>query len=503
MDYTFEYLPLRGISAETMRYYNIKTKVDQDGKPVSINFIYPNGDIQVRNLDKKEYFWETPNNSAKAGLFGRNLFATGSHKWVTITEGGLDAASLYQVLKCPVVSVHSASSAVSDCTVDRSWLNSFERIYLAFDGDTAGREAAGNVARLFDPGKLYQVKFTKRKDANEHLQYGERDELYNIWWNSKKYLPDNIISSLSDFNKILTEEIKYGVPYPFKTVNDKTYGIRTGESVLITAQEGIGKTELMHAIEYDLLKETSDNVGAIFLEEPQHRHLQSLAGIHLRRPVHLPDSGCTPDQISGALRELVKVDNRLYLYTYFGSDDPEKLLDTIRFLVSGCACRYILLDHISMVVSGLAEEDERRKLDYFSTKVEMMVKELNFSLIIVSHVNDMGQTRGSRYIGKVADIRIDATRDLLATNDSVRNTLVLNISKNRYSGRTGPAGMYLFDPLTRVYQELPHEQLVQDELSLPSPGMEVKGKEQKESIEIQIPIPSNDNSQTWPERRVA
>ena len=49
-----------------------------------------------------------------------------------------------------------------------------------------------------------------------------------------------------------------------------------------------------------------------------------------------------------------------------------------------------------------------RALDYLSTRLEMMVKELNYALIIVSHVNDFGQTRGSRYISKISDIRIDA-----------------------------------------------------------------------------------------------
>jgi len=70
-----------------------------------------------------------------------------------------------------------------------------------------------------------------------------------------------------------------------------TYGIRTGESVLITAQEGVGSTEVMHAILHNILTETSVAVGSIFLEEPKKRLLQSIAGIDLKRPVHLPDSG--------------------------------------------------------------------------------------------------------------------------------------------------------------------------------------------------------------------
>lgn len=449
--YTYEYLPLRSIDKSTLQFYDAKTKINSEGKPVAIGFKYPNGSYKVRTLDKKSFYSE--GDISKAGLYGRDKFSAGSHKYVTITEGELDALSLYQVLKTPVVSVHSASSARGDAAVDRSWLNSFERIYLCFDADEAGRRAAAEVAKLFDFNKIYDVKLTKLKDANEYLQKGESDELRNVWWNAKKYLPENVISSFSEFKKILEEPTKQGIDYPFPTLNYMTYGIRTGESVLITAQEGVGKTEIMHAIEHHLLKATDAPIGAIFLEEPKRRHLQALAGIELGKPVHLPDAGVSDHEAITAVEKLIRQDDRLHIYSHFGSDDPEVLLDTIRFLVSARGCRYVLLDHISMVVSGLAGEDERRALDYFSTRIEMMVKELDFALIFVSHVNDNGQTRGSRYISKVCDIRIDATRDVLSHDPQKRSTMILSIPKNRPIGRTGPAGEYIFNQFTRQYTE--------------------------------------------------
>jgi twinkle protein len=454
LSYTYEYLPLRGVTKDEFKFFDVKTKVDPDGKPVSIGFKYPNGAYKVRRLDvpKNEAFY-TEGDIAKAGLFGRDKFSTGGHKYVTITEGELDALSLHQVLRSPVVSVQSASSAVRDCTADRTFLNSFERVYLAFDGDQRGREAARAVAKLFDPLKLYDVRFDRLKDANDYLKAGAELELKSIWLNAKKYLPEEIVGGVDNFAKILSEPPKKGIPYPFPTLTSMTYGMRTGESVLITAQEGVGKTEIMHAIEFKLLKETQDAVGAIYLEEPKKRHLQALAGLQLGRPVHLPDSGCTEAQVLDALRQVLSSDERLYLYSHFGSDDPEILLDTIRYLVSGLGCRWILLDHISMAVSGLSGEDERKALDYFSTRLEMMVQELDFGLIIVSHVNDFGQTRGSRYIGKIAHIRIDCTRDLLSADPLTKNTTQLMVSKNRFGAQTGPAGSLVFDRSTFTIKE--------------------------------------------------
>lgn len=452
-EFTYEYVPLRGLQPYALKHYGAITRVDKNGKPHSIAFPYANGASKIRLLDKKEFY--SKGDIAKAGLFGRNRFSAGSHKTVTITEGELDAISLYQVLSSPVVSVQSSGTAARDCRVDRAWLNSFEKIYLAFDGDEPGRSAVEEVARLFDYNKVFHVKFTKRKDANEYLQAGEEGELKNVWWNSKKFLPDTVISSLSEFKDILETPPKWGQAYPFNTLNNMTYGIRTGETVLITAQEGVGKTEVMHAIEHKILKETSDAVAAIFLEEPKRRHLQALAGIELSQPVHLPDCTATQAEVFAAVSSLVGADDRLHVYSHFGSDDPESLLDTIRFLVSARGCRYVFLDHITMAVSGLrGEEDERRALDYLSTRLEMMVKELDFALILVSHVNDKGYTRGSRNISKVADIRIDLHRDVVSPDPIERETLVMTVSKSRDIGQTGPAGKYRFDQFTRTYTEI-------------------------------------------------
>lgn len=438
-----------------MEFFDSRTKIDVWGTPVSIGFPYGSGSFKVRSLKAKDFWWSNPG-SHKAGLFGRNLWAAGSHKYVTITEGELDALSLYQVLRSsPVVSVQSAQSAVADCSADSDWLRSFERVYLAFDNDAAGREAVARVAKLFDYDKVYVVKFDgQRKDANDYLQHGEVTELYNVWHNARRYLPDTIVSSFSDFDKILKAKAGKGVPYPYPTLTDMTYGIRTGESVLITAQEGVGKTELMHDILYQLLQETEANVGAIFLEEPKQRTLQSIASRRLGRPVHLPDTNCSEDEIGGALQQVLQTDERLHLYSHFGSDDIQTLTDTIRFMVVARSCSFILLDHIGMVVSGLTEADERRTLDRLVTNLEMLVKELDFALIMVSHVNDDGLTRGSRYISKIADIRIDIDRDLLATDPVEQRIASLTISKNRFCGRTGQAGRIIFNPTLCKYSEI-------------------------------------------------
>lgn len=453
---TYEYLAHRGINKETFQFYNCQTKIDHEGKPLAIKYLYPNDAYKVEKLNvPKPEAWSSKGDIGKAGLFGRNKFGAGSHKYVTITEGEKDALSYWQVLKSPVVSVRSSSCAKLDATIDRSWLNSFERIYLAFDGDQPGRDAASAVAKLFDYNKVYDVRFPggNRKDANDYLRAGEESELRNIWWNAKKFLPDSIKSDLDGFREELLVEPKWGVSYPFPTLTRMTYGLIPEEVVLITAPSGVGKTELMHTILHHLLKETDDAVGAIFIEESKRRLLQAVAGIELKRPVHLPDSGCSPSETYAALKQVVRTDDRLHIYNHFGSDSPDTLLDTIRFLVSARGCRWIFFDLISLAVAGLGGDREREALEYLSARLEVMTQELGFGMIVVSHVNDFGQTRGSRMLLNNCHTRINLSRDTTADSDRLRRTTQVTITKNRRGHHTGPAGNLLFDPVSCTLSE--------------------------------------------------
>lgn len=452
--FTYEHLPYRGLTKEVLKFYDMKTKIDSEGKPVAVGYTMPNGNIKVRKLDNKEFYWMPGSDLKTAGLFGMDKFEHSKFKYITITEGYEDAASIYQVTQGPAVSVHSAATAVNDVIVDRPKLNEYERIYLAFDSDAPGREATEKVARLFDPSKVFVVKFDRRKDANEYVVNGESDDLRKIWWASKQYLPRNIISSFSEFEREIFKPRPVGIPYPFPTLTKMTYGIRTGEGVLLTALEKVGKTELMHAFLYQLLRETDVPIGAFFLEESAQRTAQALGGIHLQKPVHLPDCGVGDVEVFDAFKEAVKVDDRLFCFNHFGSTDPSEFLDTVRFLVTARGCRYILLDHLSVILSGLQGEDERKALDFISTRLEMMLKELDFSLIVVSHVNDEGKTRGSRWMTKMFDITIGAFRDLQALDPIERRTIKLNVMYNRFCSNTGPAGNVWYNPETGTLTEI-------------------------------------------------
>src|SRR5690606_31696443 len=112
------------------------------------------------------------------------------------------------------------------------------------------------------------------KDANAYLQEGKSELFQKAWWGASRFVPEGILASWTDFDKVIDDDVeKPSVAWPYQSLQDMTYGIRTNELVLITAQEGIGKTEIIRGIEYHLLKTTDANLGVMHLEENKARTL--------------------------------------------------------------------------------------------------------------------------------------------------------------------------------------------------------------------------------------
>lgn len=442
---TYKIMSHRGISEATMNFFGVETKL-VEGIPREVGFKYPNGAFKIRTMPEKK-FWNT-GPMREAGLFGKNLFDPGG-KSITITEGEFDALAVHDMTRgsTAACSVKSATSARKDCTTDWDYINSFDKIILCFDNDEPGQRALREVAPLFDFHKVYQVKFHKYKDANDYLQKQDVSDFLECWKNARRFAPDNIISSFSEIVKSLQEsnEDQIGT-YPFKHLNENLFGLHMGEVVLFKGPEGIGKTEIFRAMEHHLLRTTPHNIGIIHLEEDNGTTVKALSGYELNAPAVLPDSGLSQGDIFDGYRKAVNNDeSRVHIYSSFETEDEQVLLDNIRFLVTAAGCKFIFLDHISWLATGMADEDERKKLDRISQKFKLLAKELKFCFIMISHVNDNGQTRGSRNISKVANTVIDLSRDKISMDSEERNTTFFMIEKARLGGRTGPAGKAMFD----------------------------------------------------------
>ena len=228
---------------------------------------------------------------------------------------------------------------------------------------------------------------------------------------------------------------------------DKTANIKMARDLIINAK--MRRTSICGALETLLIDEKALNShGKIIIKS-------------------LISSGCEV-RVDRKINKLFK-NNNVLLYNHFGSLEFENLLSKVRYLTKAMKCEYIILDHISIVVSGLNTGDERRSIDNVMTGLRSLVEETGAGLILVSHLKrsanekgheEGGQTslshlRGSAGIAQLSDLVIGLERNQQSTDKN--NQTTVRVLKNRFSGETGVACKLNYDPTTGRLTEFHNE----------------------------------------------
>lgn len=468
-DSIFKSVPERGISRATMEFFGVKS----DGQ--NYWFPYTNNDGKIvaykkRGITEKKF--STTGDWSDAQLFGMSHFAKGG-KYVTLVEGEHDCAAAFQMLgsKFPVVSIRNgAASASADVRKYYKWLDSFDNVVVFMDNDEQGKNAVeaitkvlGSKIKVFKPQADY-------KDACDYLSRGDDKIFMDTWWRAERHVPEGIVSSSSLREEVLKRPTKSLVRYPFQALDEMTMGIREAELVTVTAGSGLGKSQFIRELAYSIFNQTNDNFGIMFLEEDKARTARSLMSLHLNKPIHLPDTEVSDEELADAYNALLK-DDRFYFYDHFGSNSIDTIVDNCRYFARALNCKFIYLDHVSIVVSAQEASDERKAIDEIMTKLRMLVQETGITLFLVSHLKrpegkgfedgaqvSVSALRGSGSIAQLSDIVIGLERSSQHPDLTERNTTQVRVLKNRHSGQVGPAGRLLYDlKYGRMCQRLDEE----------------------------------------------
>ena len=380
-------IPDRKITKDTCKFFGVSIKHDDQGK--ELNHYYPYHDasgVHIANKVRgrgKSFLWE--GSSKAATLFGQQLFGANTAKAITVVEGELDALSCYQLLgsRYPVVSVQNgAGNALKSCKQNYKYLDSFPTIALCFDNDEDGINAANAVAQLF-PNKAKIVKL-QLKDASEYLKENKQKEFTNCWFSAEKYTPANIVRGEDLLDRLRNQPTPESLKLPWEGLQDLTYGIRKGEMWTITSGSGMGKTQVLRELSYHIQQHTEDNIGLLFLEDPIEDAARGMMSLSAGKPLHLPTTEFTQDEWENAFNDTLGT-GRYAFFDSFGSNDIDTIVNTIKYMRYGCDCRYIFLDHISILVSDQSAGDERKALDEIATKLKTLTIELDIWLGMVSH----------------------------------------------------------------------------------------------------------------------
>lgn len=395
----------------------------------------------------KQFRW-IGNTNVPLKLFGQQAWSGGSDR-VVITEGEIDALSVSQAFRnnWPVVSIPSATSLKS-LKDNLEWLESFKEIVLAFDNDKAGKLATDKAVGYFSPGKVKVTNWAQYKDANEVLLFEGEKAVAKAIFQAEVYRPDEI-RGLPTVQELKRKELGPSYEFDYPLLSSRMAGLRKGEVTTIGAGTGVGKSTVTKEIAYSLLKRYPEiSVGFVALEESVQKTALSMIALDHDVPAGrlYIDPSILEDQEIEESRDWML--NRVWFYDHFGSLESQNLLSRLRFMATSLGVDFIILDHLSIVVSGIEGGDERRMIDNLTTSLRSLVQQTGVGIIMVSHLRAKDGTpyekggeitlndfRGSRAIVQLSDNVIGLERDQQSPDQN--NLSSLRLLKCRLIGELG------------------------------------------------------------------
>jgi twinkle protein len=442
----------RQIDMETLLKYRVT------GAKGAIAFQYFKNDelvnIKYRGIEEKKFWSEK---DCEPVLYGHDL-ATGST--LIITEGEIDAMSMFDYGFKSVVSVPSGVDDLRWIENEWDWLEQFSVIYLCFDMDEAGRESVGNVAIRLGKWRCYDVSLPM-KDANACLMGGvERTAIQKAIECAQGFNIEELANASSfaaGVKKLFADNSKRdGVPTAFKGLTAILRGWRPTELTVWSGRNGSGKTTLLNQIMVDLFKR-GEVCCIASLEMVPERLLRWLAYQYMQR------DDITDADIDSILE---KIDPHLYLVNIIDEVDPDAILEIFAFAAKKYGVKHFFLDSL-MRLSFKNSDDNVEVKNFVKKYVDFAVK-YGVHVHLVAHPR-----KGATDDEKPGNVDISGTSNItnLAHNvmivwrpsvemqDRARERdkeipdSMLYIRKNREHGSTGSLKLKFIEG-TKTYVEL-------------------------------------------------
>jgi twinkle protein len=459
----------RNIRQDTAEKFGVKIGFDTGtGEPDTHYYPYTKeGKVvsyKVRRLPKS---FSIVGSSKGAELFGQSLCTAGGNRLV-ICAGEIDAMSAFQILgdytneKYPgrgitpqVVSLPNGES-VSGLADNFGFIDSYKEIILCMDMDDQGRKAVESIASYLARPNIKVMSLTE-KDVNDLLVKGKKQEFIKQYFEAVAWTPRGF--DTPSMAEIQAKKDK-GYSIPFPELQQKIEGVRKGEIFLMTAGSGVGKSTLAREIAHHLMFKHKVKVGNMFLEETQADTYRTYIAMNNNIQSNMLSS--SPELLSEEKwkRDYDYLNEYGTFFRHFGSLSDKDLMDKLRYMVKVKGCEFIILDHISMVISGrdASAAGERKDIDVLMTNLAQFVVDHNVGIIAISHLTrdkeknwnggdipDLRNLRGSGALEQLSWTIVALARD---QRGDLPNVSTIHVLKNRTFGKVGPADTCSYDYTT-------------------------------------------------------
>ena len=458
----------RGIGQPVSAKYGVHTEIVNDFD-VAARYYPSTSDGKVVGFKKRiapsKDFLGIGNTKATNELFGQSVFEAGQ-KYLVIVTGEEDALAFAQALYSkkdsaeywtPVVSVTCGDgSIIKQFKANFEYINSFEKVVLAFDNDESAQKYVEEAARLLSPGKAFIAKFPKgMKDASDMVKANRSAELKQLFWKAAPFSRVDVLHLSQMWDDFESEDNNVKIPFPnsWAHLNEMMNGgMEKGEITIVGALTSIGKSSIINNVVYSLIENTKFKVGAMYLEGTKRevvRDLLSLdAGMNLR----------TVDRSTvdiSALKNrffdnLAKKDQFVYV-DHQGSISTSEIFDKLSYLAKAENCDVIIIDPVQ---AGVNSSDNGAIIEFMDTLLKF-AKETDTCVIAVSHMKKPSEENphavteyslmGSSSLNQIAFNTILLSRDKMNEDPVKKSATKLQLVKCRRTGNTGEAGWLRYD----------------------------------------------------------
>lgn len=429
----------RGVTRQTCEKFGVRAAVsEKDGKTV-VAYYFPSlnarGEVTgfmkqdlTKPKDEGGHWTAVGKVGINNKLFGQDIAEqiNRKHTNFTVTEGQWDCLSVYQsqlksledtkyegqepfVVSIPL----GTKNSVEVLLHNKDFVKSFESMTIFFDDDSCtpaeikkgimrGKEAREAVAAAFI-GEVNLFSVLPQygyKDANDYLQ-DYNDAIGDltarqlalaklVQFDRKPLITEKIIKASDiSFEEIMTPREKGVMLNDFPMLMEKIQGFRKRELVVLTSPSGVGKSSITSKMASAFL-DAGERVGMAYLEEETKETVQRLIAERLKvnylKFKSNPLSVATEKQIKGAY-DFIANQERLTLLSHFGSMPINELMQKVKHMYFIEGCNWIIIDHITLIVSGSDVVDERKEIDTVMTELASFCASHDVCVILVSHIN--------------------------------------------------------------------------------------------------------------------
>jgi len=454
--------------------------------------------VKVRAIEDKRLMRLDPP-GGPWGFFGWPTVAPDSEE-VVLTEGELDALSVYQETGLPAISLPNGARSFPPDLLEQ--MEQFKTIYVWCDDDVPGREGAEMCVKKLGRHRCRIVKSRGGrqdgpKDANEVLQahaaLRARHAEETAALHARAGGEEEVGAALEELRLRHTEEeaevdmkkliqgaegvkhehvlsfeaIRHEVKQEFQESqghNGTSFGSslpsldrilkghRSGELTLLTGRTGQGKTTVCAQISLDLCEQGVHTLWGSF----EIKNVR-LAAKMLQQHGRVSLKNCSDKLFDEAADSFTNLP--LWFLGYYGSTDVDEVMDAMEYAVYVHDVRHVVIDNLQFMTSREARDgDIFRVLDSAIHKLRQFASTFNIHITLVIHPrkDDESQLLTLASVFGSAKATQESDNVIILQNNGI--VKYLDIRKNRFDGELGYVP-FEFNKKNMRFRELSREEV--------------------------------------------